>query len=93
MKQAGVYQVHVQFELAKNSNSNFEDGYATYLNLNEEYVAQALSCDDHGDGELVVQITETLALKANDYLQVLNDNGAFSSTTTLNSIFTVLKLA
>ena len=91
VKQAGVYQVHVRFELAK--NSNFEDGYATYLNLNEEYVAQALSCDDHGDGELVVQITETLALKANDYLQVLNDNGAFSSTTTLNSIFTVLKLA
>ena len=91
VNQAGVYQVHVRFKMMSDSESD-EDGYATYLYVNGKTVAQALSCDVQGDAELTVQIAETLVLKANDYLQVTNDNGTTSSTT-LNSVFTVLKLA
>lgn len=86
VNQPGVYQVHVRLGM-----SNPDEGNGMSLSLNNYTIASAMLTSED-DCASTAQITETLVLKANDYLQVENETGENGSIT-LNSVFTVLKLA
>ena len=86
VNQPGVYQVHVRLGM-----SNSEGGTGMSLSLNDLNIASAVLTSEENCTS-TAQITETLVLKANDYLRVENETGEYGSIT-LNSVFTVLKLA
>ena len=83
--QAGVYQIHVRLGVINTTN-----GYATFLQVNGANVAQAFLSDGHGY-QNTEQLTETLVLKANDRLTVMNQCSGNNFINTLNTVFTVLK--
>ena len=85
VKVPGVYQIHVRIGL-----TNTENGYATYLRLNDKDVAHAL-CSDANGHQKTVQITEILVLNANDNLSVRCKTNSQTILSVQNTVFSVVK--
>jgi hypothetical protein len=85
VKVPGVYQIHVRIGL-----TNTENGYATYLRLNDNDVAYAFCSDAHGHKK-TVQITEILVLNANDNLSVRCKTNSQTILSVQNTVLSVVK--